>query len=157
MEASWAMGYKSLKELKRAAAMDLAVQGTFTAIQSTEGQASSGGSNGLLATDFSFMISKVLLDPHHALKTSPASIIIHQTGGRSGGTLHQVCDDPLFRVGEEAILFLHQFSPGHYFVIGGPSGRFEVDNGRVQPVNNEGVKLSPGLTVQQFYALLQKA
>src|SRR5258708_4515529 len=61
IEVSWAMGYGSLKELKRATALDLAVQGTFTTIQNTQGQASSNGQNGPLTTDFSFKISKVLL------------------------------------------------------------------------------------------------
>jgi hypothetical protein len=157
IEVSWAMGYGSLKELKRATALDLAIQGTFTTIQSTQGQAPPSRQNGPLTTDFSFLISKVLLDPHHLLNSSSSTITIHQTGGRLGNTLHQVCDDPLFRVGEEAILFLHQFSPGQYFVMGGPSGRFEVRKGLVQPVNNEGVKLPSGLTERQFYIMLQTA
>lgn len=48
-------------------------------------------------------------------------------------------------------------SAGQYFVAGGPSGRFEVHNGLVQPVKDEGVRLPAGLTEQQFYALLQAA
>lgn len=156
MQASWAMGYRSLKELKQATALDLAVRGTFTAIQGTQGQAPSSGSSDLLSTDFSFTINKVLLDPHHLFNSS-SSVTIHQTGGRVGSTLHQVCDDPLFRIGEEAILFLHQFSPGQYFVMGGPSGRFEVRQDLVEPVNDEGVKLPAGLNEQQFYIMLQEA
>ena len=158
MEVSWAVGYGSLQELKRAEGLDLAVQGTFTSILSTHGQVNPpNGQDGPLSTTFSFVISRVLLDPHHLLKSSAGTLTIHQTGGRLGNTLHQVCGDPLFQVGEEAILFLHQFSPGQYFVIGGPSGRVEVHNGLVQPVNDEGVKLPSGLTEQQFYALLQQA
>jgi hypothetical protein len=41
--------------------------------------------------------------------------------------------------------------------MGGPSGRFEVRKGLVQPVNNEGVKLPSSLTEQQFYIMLQTA
>lgn len=152
------MFYETLGELKRATALDLAVQGVFTTILSTQGQENpSSGSNGPISTNFSFTISKVLLDPHHLLTSSPTHITIHQTGGWQGNTLHQVCGDPLFRISEGTILFLHQFSPGQYLVIGGPSGRFEVHHGFVQPVNDEGVKLPPNLTEQQFDALLQKA
>jgi len=150
IEVSWAMHYGSLKGLKRAAGLDLAVQGTFTTILNTQG-------SGLISSDFSFVTSKVLLDPQHLLKRSSASITIHQSGGWQGNTLHQVCGDPLFQVGEKAILFLHQGSPGQYFVIGGPSGRFEDHRGIVQPVNDGGVQLPSNLTEQQFYALLQKA
>ncbi|GCE29229.1 hypothetical protein KDA_47130 [Dictyobacter alpinus] len=157
IEVSWAVGYGSLKELKQARVLDLTVQGTFTAIQSTQGQASPSGQNNLLSTDFTFLISKVLLDPHHFLKDSYSKITIHQTGGSIGNTLHQVCGDPLFGIGEEAILFLQQLSPGHYFVMGGPSGRFDVRKGLVQPINDEGVKLPQGATEQQFYTLLSAA
>ena len=148
--ASWTKGYSSLKGLKQDA--DLGVQGHFTTVVDT-----STDSPGLVFTDFTFTITKVLWDPHHQIPGSTGSVTIHQTGGCIGNTLYKVDDDPLFQIGEEAILFLHQFSPGQYYVIGGPSGRFEVRKGLVQPVNDEGVQLPSDLTAQQFYALLQKA
>lgn len=146
---SWTKGYSSLKGLKQDA--DLGVQGHFTAVVDTPTDSSA-----LVYTDFTFTITRVLWDPHHQISGS-TSITIRQTGGCTGGTLYRVDDDPLFQVGEEAILFLHQFSPGQYNVIGGPSGRFEVRNGLVQPVNDEGVKLPSDLTEQQFYTLLRRA
>ncbi|HEX7734608.1 MAG TPA: hypothetical protein VF458_07090 [Ktedonobacteraceae bacterium] len=156
MQANWAMSYSSLHELKHASALDLAVQGTFTKIVRTQGQfAPSNGQDALLSTDFSFAVSKVLLDSHHAPGNAPANFTVHQSGGWLGGTLHQVCDDPLFQAGEEAVLFLHEFQPGQYYVMGGPSGRFEVRGGLVQPVNDEGVKLPANLTTARFYALFQ--
>lgn len=158
MQVSWAMGYSSLHELKTATDLDLAVEGTFTKILSTQGQfAPANGQDALLSTDFSFAVSKVLLDPHHTPGKVSTNLTIRQSGGRLGGTLHQVCDDPLFQTGEGTILFLHQFQPGHYSVMGGPSGRFEMRAGLVQPVNDEGVKLAKNLTSAQFYALLQQA
>ncbi|MBA2288474.1 MAG: hypothetical protein H0W02_23605 [Ktedonobacteraceae bacterium] len=150
IEVDWAMHYGSLKGLKRAEGLDLAVQGTFTTMLNTQG-------SGPPSSDFSFVIGKVLLDPHHLLKRPFTSITIHQIGGWQGNTLHQACGDPLFQVGEKAILFLYHGSPDQYFVIGGPSGRFEDHNGIVQPVNAQGVQLPSNLTEQQFYALLQKA
>lgn len=151
LEVSWAIFHSSLKELKRATSLDLAVQGKFTAIIATAHQTDP------ISTDFSFAISKVLLNPHSMLQNAGTSITIHQTGGWRGDTLCQVSDDPLFRVGEEAILFLHQSSSGRYFVDGGPSGRFEVRDGLVQPVNDEGIKLPPATTEQVFYTMLQEA
>ena len=150
VEASWTKGYSSLKGLKQDA--DLGVQGHFTAVVDTPTD-----SSGLVYTDFTFTITQVLWDPHHQIPASASSITIRQTGGCIGDTLYRVDDDPLFQIGEEAILFLHQFSPDQYYVIGGPSGRFEVRNGLVQPVNDEGVKLPSDLTEQQFYALLRRA
>ena len=147
--ASWAKGYSSLNGLKQDA--DLGVQGHFTAVVEA-----ATDSSGLAYTDFTFTITQVLWDPHHQIPGSTSSITIRQTGGCIGDTLYKVDDDPLFQIGEEAILFLHQFSPGQYYVIGGPSGRFEVRNGLVQPVNDEGVKLPSDLTEQQFYALLRR-
>lgn len=155
IEVSWARFYSSLTELKRATELDLAVQGTFTAVQATQGDAPSAGPSTPLMTDFSFTISKVLLDPHHVLGGSSSSITIRQAGGQIGATVHQVCGDPLFRVDETAILFLHHSDAGQYFVMGGPSGRFVVHDGLVQPVNDEGVRLPAGLTEQQFYTMVQ--
>jgi len=151
VEESLTKGYHSLTGLKQDA--DLGVQGLFTAVVDT----TSPDSSGLVYTDFTFTITHVLWDPHHQIPGSTNSVTIHQTGGCTGGTFYKVADDPLFQIGEEAILFLHQFSSGQYFVIGGPSGRFEVRHGFVQPVNDEGVQLPPNLTEQQFYTLLQKA
>lgn len=155
MQASWAEGFNSLKSLKQAKDLDLAVQGKFTKILSTEGSMNPSGDS--LFTNLVFTVSKVLLSSHNQLNGSVRDITIHQSGGLQGNTLHQVCGDPLFQVGEEAILFLHQFSPGHYMVIGGPSGRFVVRDGLVQSVGDFGVKLPAGLSVQQYYALWEKA
>jgi len=150
MEVDWARGYSSLKELKQIT--DPGVQGHFTAIAGTssEGQ-------GLFFTDFTFTITRVLWDPQHQIQNKTGSITIHQTGGCTQDTFYKVSDDPLFRIGEAAILFLHQYSPGHYAVDGGPSGRFVVRKGIVQPINGEGVKLPAGTTEQQFYTMLQNA
>lgn len=52
-----------------------------------------------------------------------SEIIIKQTGDESV----EVEDDPLLKPGETAVLFLRDYSPGHYFIVGGPPGRFHVD------------------------------
>lgn len=151
IEVSWARGYNSLQGLKQSNELDLAVQGKMTAISATSTQEPN------ISTDFTFTISKVLLDPHQLHQGANSKITIHQTGGWKDGALCQVSDDPLFHIGNEAILFLRQYSPGHYLVIGGPSGRFAVRSGLVQPINDEGVQLPPATTEEQFYRMLQTA
>ncbi len=156
IEVSWAKGYHSLAELKHAPELDLAVQGKITAVTATTDHEPD------VSTDFTFTITSVLLAAHQHPKglvsrdgepAQTSSLTIHQ-GGSEGC---QVSDDPLFQIGDEAILFLHQFSPGHYYVIGGPSGRFVVRDGLVQPINDEGVKLSSSTTEEQFDAMVQQA
>lgn len=55
--------------------------------------------------------------------TGDTQITIKQTGSASV----QVEDDPLLEVGEVAVVFLHEFADGRYFIVGGPTGRFHLD------------------------------
>ncbi|MFL6116488.1 MAG: hypothetical protein ACJ786_34795, partial [Catenulispora sp.] len=63
-------------------------------------------------------------------------------------------EDPVFTVGEAATLFLHEYEPGKYYVIGGPNGRFKTTNkaktgpagsDTVTPLNAETVKFTGNL------------
>ena len=136
LDASWAKLYHSFPDLKHDA--DLAVQGTVTQVLQTVSPTDGTPPS----TDFLFTVSRVLQDPAHRLQGN--TLTLHQTGGRVGNTLYQVDDDPLFQVGEQSILFLHEYQPGFYFVIGGPSGRFVIQSGAVKPINNEGVPYAGG-------------
>jgi hypothetical protein len=136
LDASWAKLYHSITDLKQAA--DLVVQGTVTQVQQTV--SSTDGTPP--STDFLFTVSKVLQDPAHRLHGT--TLTLHQTGELVGNTLYQVDDDPLFQTGEQSILFLHEYQPGFYFVIGGPSGRFVIQKGTVKPINAEGVPYGGG-------------
>jgi hypothetical protein len=113
LDASWAKAYRSFAELKQDA--DIAVDGSIDRTISV-----TRDTNGLVYTDFALSIDAVAYNPSKA----PVSreIVVHQTGGVIGSTLYEVTDDPLFQSGERVILFLQQYSPGHYFVIGGPTG-----------------------------------
>jgi len=146
--ASWAITYNDLKSLKQAA--DLGVIGAITKASAVTTDQSKH-----VFTDFVFTVKTTLLDPGRRL--SGASIIVHQTGGVVGSTLYQMEDDPLFEIGEQAVLFLHEYSPGHYFVVGGPSGRFVVQNGVVSPINDEGIALGKSPTEAAFIAMVQQA
>jgi hypothetical protein len=41
--------------------------------------------------------------------------------------------------------------------LGGPSGRFEVQNGLVTPINDEGVKFVAPMSESDFVAAIQNA
>lgn len=129
MDASWAQSFKDVSSLKRAS--DLVVSGQVSA---KVGQATS---DGIPFTDFAFTVQAVVYDPRWV---APHSVILHQTGGAAGGQVLEIADDPLFVVGERAVLFLRQYAPGHYYVIGGPNGRFEVNGTRIVPADPHGVQ-----------------
>lgn len=139
LSASWAVEYQSFSALKHNA--DLAVQGEFErTMRVTKDE------HGVPYTDFGFTVQRILLGPRSgSLVAVGGTVEIHQTGAASSDVITDVDDDPLFRVGDQAVLFLHEYSPGKYFVIGGPTGRFSIVNGAVKPINDQGVPFSGDL------------
>lgn len=135
LSTSWVRLYHDIGSLKSDA--DLVVSGQITAEQSAINESPP-------ATDFTFAVYRVLGSRRDAGVRAGSSIIVHQTGGIVNGQTFVVRDDPRFRVSDKDILFLRQYAPGRYFVLGGPSGRFQIGpDGLVRPVNNEGVALAP--------------
>jgi hypothetical protein len=131
MDASWAKEYKSVGELKKDSSV--AVAGTFGKVKRQDGDP-----KGLLSRDYAFTVAKVAYAKPGVGVTVGQVITIHQTGGVAGGVEQQIADDPLFQDGETAALFLVQDSPGAFHVVGGPGGRFKVDQANtVTPFNDE--------------------
>jgi hypothetical protein len=101
-------------------------------------------------TEYSFTVTRVF-------KGMPlGQVVIRQTGGTEpNGTIVSIEDDPLLAAGEQAVLFLKAFAPGHYFIIGGPAGRLDIDrNGNVHPLPGGSVTDVPiGQTDKLFSAL----
>jgi hypothetical protein len=147
-DASWSRLYHDLGSLKRAS--DLAVVGSITGISRVITD-----SKGIVSTLFIFSSNRVVWNPHHLAQH--ATFIINQTGGIVHNVLYEIGDDPLFQVGEQAVLFLHQYKPGYFYVQGGPSGRFTIQNGMVKPINDEGVVFSTSLSVANFLTKIQNA
>lgn len=144
MDASWAESYDNLTDLKAHSA--LAVEGSFTRI------IDESKIKTVPITDFEFTVDEVIHDPAGTLKEG-TRITVRQTGGSVDGVLHQISDDPLFKISENAVLFLKEPEPGLFYVIGGPSGRFEVINGRVTPFDAEGTKFEG--TLEDFAAAVK--
>ncbi|MGZ3666294.1 MAG: hypothetical protein ACXVDA_17635 [Ktedonobacterales bacterium] len=144
VEASWYVGYKDLKSLK--VASTAAVVGTIAAVAGATVDTKTNSPS----TDFTVSIETVVHDPHGRVRG--ATLLVHQTGGIVNDTLYQMSDDPLFRVGEHVVLFLHEYEPGKFFVEGGPTGRFEVRSGIVSAATTSGVTLPPSISVDDFLA-----
>ena len=115
MNASWASQYSSLSELARDA--DAIVVGLVKGVanRSTTGEA-------LSFTDFDYVVEEWVSAPA-GVAMLPDAISIHQTGGIVNGRNVEVTGDPLLVPGERSVLFLRQYAPGQYFILGGPTGR----------------------------------
>ena len=137
VRVSWHSGYGSLQELTNAS--DAIVEGVVIDAESYKEELDEHGCD-LIFTDYSFKVQLVIKG---SLKRSDV-ITIHQTGGTVGEQTLIVCDDPLFRIGETLILFLHEYD-GIYFTLCGPQGRFIVQNGLVYS-SGETYKSAEGLT-----------
>ncbi len=121
---SWAVGYNSEKSLTNGA--DAIVMGTVVSGKTYEVYYNDDHS--IIFTNYTIAVSQVY-------KGEVAdNIIIKQTGGNFGDTIYQVDDDPLLPSGTQMILFLKQFGPESYFIIGGPQGRFHLVDSKVYSV-----------------------
>lgn len=102
--------------------------------------ATSGSGGG--GTDFAFVVSSVLSDPGKRLPPGGGTVTVHQSG-TSGGTA--CSDDPLFTKGSQAVLFLREYAPGSFVVVGGPNGRLDVRDGQVFPFNEGSLQFTGSL------------
>lgn len=91
------------------------------------------------ATDFSFTVASVLSDPGKRIPQGVGTVKVHQSG-TSAGT--QCQEDPLFTSGSMDVLFLREYAPGSYYVVGGPNGRLIVQGGQVSPFSAESLQFT---------------
>jgi hypothetical protein len=146
-KASWAVLYHDFKSLKQNA--DLVVAGTIVGVSKLTGDPP------LVFTQFIFQITRTIWNPKHLAASN--QVIVNQTGGIVGNDLYEIRDGPLFQQGEAMILFLRQYEPGLFSVIGGPSGRFELHNGMVTPINDEGVRFTAPMPEADFLTAVAQA
>lgn len=149
MDASWSVGYKDLKTLK--AASTSIVAGTIAAVAG----ATLDTTTNIPYTDFTVALDTVVHDPKG--RVHGMSVTVHQTGGIVNGVLYQIGDDPLFQIGEHVILFLHEYEPGKFFVVGGPTGRFKVNSDVVSAVTPLGVSVPAATSEAAFIAQIRAA
>ncbi len=154
VSVDWAIYYQNIAELYQGA--DLIAYGKIDRVIEVQAQTISHtdrGDNIHYNTDFSFDISRVLKGD----ETGEA--VIHQLG--AAGKM-PVMDDPLFEPGEKYILFLRKTESGICVVLGGPQGRFKVDDGKVYSMDNaytDKIMISPdfsynGIDLEYFIAYI---
>ncbi len=148
LQSSWAEYYTSLKDLKQHST--IVVRGTISQFALAVKPA-----DGPVYTPVSVSITRVLWNPHN--QTAPTSVSLVQTGGMYNNSIYQVDDDPLFQTGEQVILFLKEYQPGQFRIIGGPTGRFKIVNSTATPIVSDGVKLPTTTNEAQFASDLQNA
>ncbi len=141
VSVDWAIYYQNIAELSLDA--DLIAYGEIDRVIEVQAQTISHtdrGDNIHYYTNFSFDISQVLKGD----ETEEA--IIHQLGAADKMT---VMDDPLFEPGEAYILFLRKTESGICYVLGGPQGRFKIEDGKVYSMDNaytDKIVISPDLS-----------
>jgi hypothetical protein len=153
LHASWADGYPTLGEMKQHAGV--IVFGTVAAVAKQGLMDNQGNVTGSLLptsvpfTDFSFVVAS-------SIKGKPltGTITIRQTGGpMANGQTAVVEDDPLLQVGDQDVLFLREYEPGHFVIMGGPAGRFPVTKGHiVSTMPGTSVRSDPPGELAQFVA-----
>lgn len=63
------------------------------------------------------------------------NLIIRMTGKETDDKLIEIEDDPLMKTDEEFLIFCRQNDNGTHTILGGPQGRLEYQNGRLNSLN----------------------
>jgi len=124
MDVSWTYAYKDINEMTEKA--DLVIVGK--AISSISYRESADPFTSIW-TDYTVRGDKVIKG-----KVDEPNIILHQTGGKIGSETQYIRDDPLIEEGTTMLLFLKQYEPNKYYILGGPQGRFVVEQGKVYSI-----------------------
>jgi hypothetical protein len=116
-----------------AAHSDLVVAGQVGKKLGTTSQDGNG------ATDFAFTVTSALSDTSKRLPQGISTVKVHQSG-TSAGT--QCQEDPLFTSGSRDVLFLREYAPGSFSVVGGPNGRLVVQGSQVSPFSAQSLQFT---------------
>jgi len=133
VDSSWANAYPTMKEM--VANADAVVMGTVVGVDGVE---VSPQADNLIYTNYSFRVDKWIVG------SGSSTILLHQMGGAVGLREVSVPDDPPFVVGESNVLFLTEYAPGKYNVMGGPTGRLQVQNGTAKVIAGSSLQIKPG-------------
>lgn len=150
MDASWHIRYADVKSAKQDPDLNVILVGTVLSLKPAQ------MSNGIVTTDAVFRVSHIAWNPQKL--PIGATILVRAPGGTIGNTRYEIDDFPMYRVGEQEILFLHvDQSTGLAGTLGGPSGRLLVQNGIVKPLNAEGMNMPPNTSENAFLASIPSA
>ena len=152
-QASWPIRYATIAEITKDA--DLIVVASVNSIVGTKEVGPE-----LITTQFELTVDDVI----KGSSPSGSKIIIQQTGGTVGEKSIRVSDDPLLQNDIKYILFLREFEPQKYVIVGGPQGRFIVQNGKVysmivvvSPKDKAGLGVIAGMDFSKFITAIKSA
>jgi hypothetical protein len=142
LNASWAESYTSVGQMSAHA--DAVVVGSVAKqLQTTV-------KDGIAYTDFYFHVDSWIKGT-----AQQADVQIHQTGGVADGVPQEVSGDPLLQVGQHSVLYLRQYEAGKYYIMGGPTGRFLVQDGKVSALPEGIARDGLPASVTQFTSRVQ--
>ncbi len=123
IQASWSYAYSDVQEL--ADKSDLIIKGKVISSVTLENEFSN---NDLIFTSHTVEVIEVVKG-----YVETKNIEIYQTGGETKNVFSSVVDDPLFKEGDIMVLFLRKSDTvvNRYIVLGGPQGRFMVNDDAV--------------------------
>jgi hypothetical protein len=142
MAASWGEYYKATSDLKTNA--DFAIDGTVSEL-----------SDAVFPSDAP-VFTMVTIDVNRELwrrssyQSVPKKFTLEQTGGIRQNVKFEVEDDPLFTVGEHVALFVREYAPGKFKIVGGPTGRFVVLEGIARAIAPDAIALPEGASVDDL-------
>lgn len=143
--ASWAEYYRSMTDLKQHC--DFGIVGTVSVVAPA------------VKPQIGPVYQMVTVNVDHVAWTKsasysvPATVTFEQTGGVYQNVTYIVDDDPLFQLGESVVVFFKEYSPGHYRVAGGPTGRFSLSGDAVSAVLKDGIQVPTGTSVTDLLQL----
>jgi hypothetical protein len=146
-QAEWADAYPTVAGMVRVS--DAIVVGTVDGNIGTESGIEDSRS---IYTNYKFNVDKWLRGT-----PSRIGVTIHQMGGSRGLFQMDVPGDPPLASGEHDILFLRQYRPGWFVIVGGPNGRIQDSNGRAQVLSDSNLKIPSGESFDHVVASLTSA
>lgn len=150
MDASWHIRYIDVKSAKQDPELNIILAGTVLSLKPAQ------MTNGLVTTDAVFHVTRIAWNPQKL--SIGSTILVRAPGGTIGNTRYELDDFPMYRVGEQEVLFLHvDQRTGLSGTLGGPSGRLLVQNGIVKPLNSEGMPVPPNTSENAFLASIPSA
>jgi hypothetical protein len=143
--ASWAEYYRSMADLKKNC--DFGIAGTVSAVApATQPKI------GPVSQMVTVTVDQVAWTRSIGYSV-PATVTFEQTGGTYQNVTYVVDDDPLFQPGEKVVVFFKEYSPDHYRVAGGPTGRFSLTSNMVSPVLTDGIQVPTGASLADLLRL----
>ena len=142
MGASWAEYYTSMSDLQSHS--DLGISGEVSRVVDTI-QKSRDPLHQIVEIKTTDVVW--LSDPNRVV---PTSVNVAQAGGVIEGAAFEIEHDPLMRPGDRLVVYLREYEPGQYKIVGGPTGRFAVSNNVVTPIAKDAMVLPSGTTVQDL-------